>query len=206
MLLYCSFPDTVVVTLSLLPQPAHAAQSGRCHCHQRTPSLGGDRRTHHDKATQTSWRGQGHSQAVSTPTVYIPGERRPKSSLSPICPLLRAIVSHQASPSPIVPNPHTILPFNFLSHLSLVLHCPIPPSYSHHHCPIWWNHLMDGKTDCVLETSRQPCTGVVTSFFFYPLSVSISLSLSPFNYSISPSDIPSLFLLLSFHPLLHSVV
>lgn len=65
---------------------------------------------------------------------------------------------------------------------------------------------MDGKTDCVLETSRQPCTGVVTSFFFYPLSVSISLSLSPFNYSISPSDIPSLFLLLSFHPLLHSVV
>ncbi|XP_029554374.1 uncharacterized protein LOC115153262 isoform X1 [Salmo trutta] len=43
--------------------PAHAAQSGRCHCHQRTPSLGGDRRTHHDKATQTSWRGQGHSQA-----------------------------------------------------------------------------------------------------------------------------------------------
>ncbi|CAB1312719.1 unnamed protein product, partial [Coregonus sp. 'balchen'] len=43
--------------------PAHAAKPGRCHCHQRAPSLGGDRRTHHDKATQTSWRGQGHSQA-----------------------------------------------------------------------------------------------------------------------------------------------
>ncbi|XP_036816110.1 uncharacterized protein LOC110502513 isoform X2 [Oncorhynchus mykiss] len=41
----------------------HAAQSGRGHCHKRTQSLGGDRRTHHDKATQTSWRGQGHSQA-----------------------------------------------------------------------------------------------------------------------------------------------
>ncbi|CAB1343718.1 unnamed protein product [Coregonus sp. 'balchen'] len=29
----------------------------------RAPSLGGDRQTHHDKATQTPWRGQGNSHA-----------------------------------------------------------------------------------------------------------------------------------------------
>ncbi|KAJ8013941.1 hypothetical protein DPEC_G00035070 [Dallia pectoralis] len=43
--------------------PAHAAQYSRCDCHQRSPSFQGDARTHHDKATQTPWRGKGHSQA-----------------------------------------------------------------------------------------------------------------------------------------------
>ncbi|XP_024283665.1 serine-rich coiled-coil domain-containing protein 2 isoform X2 [Oncorhynchus tshawytscha] len=62
--------------------PAHAAQSGRGHCHQRTQSLGGDRRTHHDKATQTSWRGQGHSQAGLLPTPFFsPGQGLPRTSM-----------------------------------------------------------------------------------------------------------------------------
>ncbi|XP_041723099.1 serine-rich coiled-coil domain-containing protein 2 isoform X1 [Coregonus clupeaformis] len=56
--------ERTITQLTLQQQaPAHDDQPGRCHCHQRAPSLGGDRQTHHDKATQTPWRGQGNSHA-----------------------------------------------------------------------------------------------------------------------------------------------
>ncbi|XP_019903165.1 serine-rich coiled-coil domain-containing protein 2 isoform X2 [Esox lucius] len=50
--------------------PAQAVQPGRCHCHQRAPSFRGDVRTHHDKATQTPCRGQGHSQPGVLPAPF----------------------------------------------------------------------------------------------------------------------------------------
>ncbi|KAL0964492.1 hypothetical protein UPYG_G00324580 [Umbra pygmaea] len=59
--------DRTICQLTRQQQQLQQQVPGRCHCHQRAASFRGDLRTQHDKATQTPWRGQGHSHAGMLP-------------------------------------------------------------------------------------------------------------------------------------------
>ncbi|XP_056332431.1 serine-rich coiled-coil domain-containing protein 2 isoform X3 [Danio aesculapii] len=54
--------------ITRLTHQQHQESPVRCHCHQHKPGVRGERRTHHDKSTQTVWRPpHHHPAAVPTP-------------------------------------------------------------------------------------------------------------------------------------------
>ncbi|XP_036403056.1 serine-rich coiled-coil domain-containing protein 2 [Megalops cyprinoides] len=68
---------TITQLTQQVSAPAHAP---RCQCQQRAPAGRGERRTHHDKATQTPWRG--HAPQILQPTKHSLSDPHPAQRLA----------------------------------------------------------------------------------------------------------------------------